>query len=129
MSEQFVRDYQQDQYNQIIQEIRNRPIGGADGRGRGGVGGGAGNAASWAVLLAMLGAVVGAILVGTGGAVALALVGAGLGWGRHGRADWPRRRGAHGQRHDEPGHLRVRGDGRLQVVPARAAVGQLHCRV
>jgi hypothetical protein len=33
MSDLFVSDYQQDQYNQVVREMRNRPIGGADGRG------------------------------------------------------------------------------------------------
>lgn len=82
MSEdRFVRDYQQDQYNQAVQEIRNRPIGGYDGRGSGGVGGGAGNAASWALLLAMLGAIVGAVTGGIGGALLLATIGGAAGWG------------------------------------------------
>lgn len=78
MSDRFVRDYQQDQYNQAVREIANRPIGGG-GLSSGG-GGGIGNAAGWAVFFGMLGALVGAILSGVAGAVVCALLAAGTVW-------------------------------------------------
>jgi len=64
-SERVARDYQQEQYDRLVQEMR---PGTMPTRGGGGpVGGGIGNLAGWVVFAAMVGAVVGGILGGLPG--------------------------------------------------------------
>lgn len=74
-SERVAREWQQAQYNQLVQDMR--PSTARDTGGGGPVGGGVGNLAGWVLLAAMIGAIVGGILGGLPGvfvgAVLLAL--------------------------------------------------------
>lgn len=72
-----VRDYQQRQYDQVVYDIRNYPVGGP---GPGGGGGGRGNVAGWMLFFGMLGAIVGAILGGVVGAIVCGVLAGGGLW-------------------------------------------------